>query len=78
VESIAPQPLTAQLFAPFGDVIEARQSSAVMINQGTSTRFHDLAAVDMALRGICSPEHGHPAPPHPLPQDHETGSKCPG
>lgn len=67
MESIAPQPLTAQLFAPFGDVIEARQSSAVMINQGTSTRFHDLAAVDVGAQGGRALVNIFRATPYPPP-----------
>ena len=46
--SITPQPLTAQAFAAFGDVIEARSDTVININQGTSQRFHDLARVDVA------------------------------
>jgi ureidoglycolate lyase len=67
VESIVPQPLTAQRFAPFGDVIEARQSSALMINQGTSTRFHDLAAVDVGAEGGRTLVNIFRATPYPLP-----------
>ena len=39
------QPLTADAFAPFGDVIEARGAPR-KINQGHALRFHDLAALD--------------------------------
>ena len=46
--SLTPQPLTAQAFAAFGDVIEARSDTVININQGTSQRFHDLARVDVA------------------------------
>ena len=46
--SITPQPLTAEAFAAFGDVIEARSDTVININQGTSQRFHDLARVDVA------------------------------
>lgn len=44
------QPLTAQAFAPFGDVIEAGLSDPVMINEGTTERHHNLANVDVALQ----------------------------
>ncbi|MDZ7711047.1 MAG: ureidoglycolate lyase [Roseovarius sp.] len=40
--------LTAQDFAPWGDVIEARGAPDVMINQGLCGRFHDLARLDFA------------------------------
>lgn len=42
-----PQPLTAQAFAPFGDVIEAIDGvNQFTINDGFTERFHDLAVVD--------------------------------
>lgn len=47
--SLTPQPLTAEAFAAFGDVIEARSDTVININQGTSQRFHDLARVDVAF-----------------------------
>lgn len=59
--------LTAEAFAPFGDVVEARGDKAVDINEGTSTRFHDLARIDVEL------ENGRPlvnifrASPYPKP-----------
>ena len=65
--SLTPQPLTAQAFAAFGDVIEARSDTVININQGTSQRFHDLARVDVASG------EGHPlvnifrASPYPEP-----------
>lgn len=42
------EPLTADEFAPFGDVIEARDSSAFFVNEGQAQRFHDLAKIDVA------------------------------
>ena len=47
--SFTPRPLTAEAFAAFGDVIEARSDTVININQGTSQRFHDLARVDVAF-----------------------------
>ena len=42
-------PLTAEAFAPYGDVIEAsEQAQAMAINYGQTTRFHDLARIDVA------------------------------
>jgi ureidoglycolate lyase len=38
-------PLTAEAFAPFGEVIEARGEPSFQINQGMCDRFHDLARV---------------------------------
>lgn len=65
--SLTPQPLTAEAFAAFGNVIEARSDTVININQGTSQRFHDLARVDVASG------EGHPlvnifrASPYPEP-----------
>lgn len=43
---IVPEPLTADAFAPFGDVIEATDAAEVMpINYGWTTRFNALADV---------------------------------
>lgn len=41
------EPLTKQAFAPFGNVIETAGAQELSINEGTTTRFHDLAAVDV-------------------------------
>ncbi len=43
--------LTAQAFAPFGDVIEASERARhYAINHGSTERFHDLASLDVASR----------------------------
>ena len=42
------EPLTADAFAPFGDVIEASGEPAIIINRGMCARFHDLARIDVA------------------------------
>ena len=49
-----PAPLTEESFAPFGDVIEVDSTQRIEINEGTTERFHDLAAVDVKSGG------GHP------------------
>ena len=43
--------LTAEAFAPFGDVIETSARLAKWINQGTSQRFDDLAQIDVLEAG---------------------------
>lgn len=44
--------LTADAFRPFGEVIEADNASEIrLINNGTTTRFHDIAPVDVASAG---------------------------
>ena len=40
------EPLTADAFAPFGDVIDARTSPSFPINAGRTQRHHDLAKVE--------------------------------
>ncbi|WP_428516240.1 ureidoglycolate lyase [Roseovarius sp.] len=44
-------PLTAEAFAPFGDVIEARGAPDIVINQGRCGRFHDRARLDFGDEG---------------------------
>lgn len=46
--TIAPQPLTAEAFAPFGDVLEAAGTPDKKINQGLCGRFHDRARLDFS------------------------------
>jgi ureidoglycolate lyase len=49
---LAPEPLTAAGFRPFGEVIEMEGRSPIAINQGFAQRFNDLANVDVtAERG---------------------------
>jgi ureidoglycolate lyase len=43
---IAPEPLTAKAFAPFGTVIETAGAASFTINGGTTTRFDALATAD--------------------------------
>lgn len=39
--------LTSEAFRPFGDVIMTEGADERVINQGTTTRFHDLANIDV-------------------------------
>lgn len=42
------KPMTAESFAPFGDIIDVDSAKrALAINQGFTTRFHDLARIDV-------------------------------
>jgi ureidoglycolate lyase len=43
---IKTRPLTAEDFAPFGDVLVAEGETFKTINQGKCRRFHDLAKLD--------------------------------
>ncbi|MDH3236652.1 MAG: ureidoglycolate lyase [Alphaproteobacteria bacterium] len=49
--TITAEPLTAEAFAPFGDVIAAGGGERMMINDGTSERFNDLARIDVSAEG---------------------------
>lgn len=42
------QPLTAEAFKPYGDVLDASGTPDKIINQGLCGRFHDLARLDFA------------------------------
>jgi ureidoglycolate lyase len=48
---LAVQPLSRAAFAPFGEVIETEGASAFPINDGTATRFNDLAKIDVSMQG---------------------------
>ncbi len=45
------QPLTAEAFAPFGDVLEVAGAPDKIINAGKCGRYHDLAQLDFGLEG---------------------------
>jgi ureidoglycolate lyase len=45
------RPLTAQSFAPFGEVIEADPASMRLINGGTTERFHALFSPEVTGEG---------------------------
>ena len=44
------EPLDAERFAPYGDVIEARGDADMIINRGNCKRFHDKADLDMGMQ----------------------------
>lgn len=44
--SVIPEPLTAEAFAPFGDVLETAGDPDKIINQGLCGRWHDRARLD--------------------------------
>jgi ureidoglycolate lyase len=52
MRDVTPEPLTAEAFAPYGDVIEVSdRAERVPINYGWTTRYRDLAALDYADDG---------------------------
>lgn len=65
VRVLRPEPLTAEAFAPFGDVIETDGAETRTINAGYATRFHDLTRIDVGAEGgrpILSVFEGRPRP----------------
>ncbi|WP_447555392.1 ureidoglycolate lyase [Vreelandella sp. EE22] len=44
--TLTAEPLTREAFAPFGEVIDARDSTSFAINAGRTQRHHDLAKVE--------------------------------
>lgn len=52
MRTLAPFPLTADAFRPFGEVIETDNAAEIrLINGGTTTRYHDIAPVDVGDDG---------------------------
>ena len=49
--TITARPLTAQDFAPYGDVLEAGGQADKIINQGFCGRWHDRAKMDFGADG---------------------------
>ena len=49
--TLKPEPLTAERFAPYGDVIEAGARSRGPMNAARFERFDDLARVDLSAGG---------------------------
>jgi len=52
MREMTPEPLTAEAFAPFGNVIEASETAVRLdINQGHAIRYDRLAEIDVADEG---------------------------
>jgi len=49
--TLTARPLTAEAFAPFGDVIEVAGDPDKLINAGMCGRFHDRAQLDFGTKG---------------------------
>lgn len=61
------QPLTAQAFAPFGNVLEKTAGSWQEINQGQTRKYADLAQLDTADAGGRPAVHIYTSTPVSLP-----------
>lgn len=78
---IQAEPLTAEAFAPFGDVLDASGQPDLFINQGRCGRYHDRARLDFGPDGRAgiSIFHSEPSPlPHALEllERHPDGSQA--
>lgn len=52
MRDLTPEPLTADAFAPFGDVIQVSDDAeAIPINYGWTIRYNDLAGIDVTQGG---------------------------
>ncbi len=52
MKTLTAQPLTANAFAPYGDVIEAGgDANQIGINYGNTVRYHDLASLQLTEDG---------------------------
>lgn len=49
--TIRSEPLSPEVFAPFGDVLDARGTPDKIINEGLCGRHHDLAQLDFGTDG---------------------------
>ena len=47
-KAIEIEPMTAEAFAPFGDLIESKGAADKIINQGLCERFHDRAQLEFS------------------------------
>lgn len=76
-----PEPLSAEAFAPYGEVIQCAGARHFPINGGTTERFHDLARIEPGEggRAIVSIFRGQPRTfPFPLTmmERHPRGSQA--
>jgi ureidoglycolate lyase len=51
IRTITTEPLTAEAFAPFGDVLDCGGAPDKLINQGLCGRHHDRARLDFGPQG---------------------------
>lgn len=52
--TLTPKALTKTAFAAYGQIVETCNASSMTINQGLTTRYHDLFRIDVSRKG------GHP------------------
>ncbi len=49
--TLAPKALTSESFDAYGQVVETHNAKSVLINQGLTTRYHDLFRIDVDQQG---------------------------
>lgn len=64
---LTPKPLTAESFAPFGEVITTSGNTAELINAGHTQKFTDLAQIDTGAEGGRTAVHIYRSQPLTLP-----------
>ncbi len=64
---LVPQPLTAEAFERFGEVISAGGHTAELINAGHTQKFTDLAGIDTTAEGGSTAVHIYRSQPLSLP-----------
>jgi ureidoglycolate lyase len=67
VIELSAQPLTREAFATFGEVIELDGARQITINDGLTTRFHDLCKIDVSDDGGYAIVNVFRSAPLPLP-----------
>jgi ureidoglycolate lyase len=74
---LASQALSAEAFAPFGEVIDLENAKQLSINQGLTTRYHDLFNIDTAEQGGRTIVSVFRSSPLPLPHKVEVMERHP-
>jgi ureidoglycolate lyase len=82
MDAVRTEPLTADAFAPFGDVLSATGAHDKLINAGLCRRWHDRARLDFGPEGGRAGLSVFLAQPRSLPyrldllERHPDGSQC--
>lgn len=52
MQTLTPEPLSADKFRRYGDVLDTTGTDAISINKGNCLRHHDLATIDVKASGV--------------------------
>lgn len=75
--TLTPQPLTAEAFAEFGEVISTELTDGELINEGHTEKFADLAVIDTDAEGGRTAVHLYRSLPRTLPLSIEVMERHP-